>query len=167
MNYEHTTDALKAMLVISGRLEEWSSKLHKQSEDTQAAIRATREREEARFMQDILAMHEGQQRRIEAALRPRIVRAWQMVAALAGLGILLFTGFLLLLNRANTRLKAAEIRAGAAEIRADVQEALRHVDIVSCGGRPCIRIDRRTPIWKSGNAEYAVVDGGSAAGKKR
>lgn len=62
MNYEHTTEALKAMLAISGRLEEWSSKLHKQSEDTQAAIRATREREEARFMQDILTMHEGQQR---------------------------------------------------------------------------------------------------------
>jgi hypothetical protein len=89
-----------------------------------------------------------------------------MVAALTGFGALVFVAFLLLLKYANARLKAAEARVDAAEMRADVQEALRHLDITSCGGHPCIRIDKRSPTWKSGTAEYVLADGASTPRKR-
>ncbi|PPU72145.1 hypothetical protein XcuCFBP2542_17640, partial [Xanthomonas cucurbitae] len=53
---------------------------------------------------------------------------------------------------------AARARAAAADVRADVQEAARHVEITSCGGRPCIKLDKRTPTWKSQGSEYILVD---------
>ncbi|WP_208800351.1 hypothetical protein [Xanthomonas cucurbitae] len=62
-------------------------------------------------------------------------------------------GVFLLLNQANDQLHAARARA-AADVRADVQEAARHVEITSCGGRPCIKLDKRTPTWQSQGSEY-------------
>lgn len=159
MKYENAQGVLQDVVMAMSHLEGWSRKLHEQSEETQAAIRTTREREEARCKQAIVAMHEDQQRLIETTLRPKIVRAWQIVAGLAGLGVLLFTGYLLLLSRADARLRAAEARADAAEIRAEVKEAMRRLDMTSCGGRPCIRVDKHTPKWKSGNGEYILADG--------
>ncbi|GAB3372197.1 hypothetical protein GCM10027431_22180 [Lysobacter rhizosphaerae] len=157
MNY--TQDWLEGIMAASGRLETLSVDLREQTQETQAAIRATREQEEARFKQSMVALFQEQQQRTEAALRPKITRAWQVLAALTGVGVLVFGGFLMLLGHANERLKAAQTRVDATEVRAEVQEASRHVEITSCGGRPCIRVDKDTPMWKGAGSEYVLVDG--------
>ncbi len=73
---------------------------------------------------------------------------------------LLVLGLGLLLNHEYGRLQDAQARADAAEVSAEVQRAARHVEISACGGRPCIRLDRDTPTWKSRGHEYVLVDGG-------
>ncbi|WP_160170699.1 hypothetical protein [Luteimonas huabeiensis] len=45
------------------------------------------------------------------------------------------------------------------ELQAEVLEALRQVEISSCGGRACIRVDARAPTWRNGDGEYVLVDG--------
>lgn len=162
MNYEDIAKAVKKVVVASERLQNLSSELQQQSQESQAAIRETREQEATRFKQDLVAMHREQLEFVEEAMRPRTVRAWQMLAGLAGVGTLVFTAFLLLLNHVEGRLRTANARVEAAELRADVYEAMRHLDITSCGGRPCIRVDKKSPKWKSGNAEYVLADGESA-----
>ena len=103
---------------------------------------------------------EEHQRQTEFALRPAVARAWRsVILASAGLALLVL-GFLLLLNHEYGRLKDAQARADAAEVSAEVQRAARHVEISACGGRPCIRLDRDTPTWKSRGHEYVLVDGG-------
>lgn len=161
MNSGDTRDALDRVMTASGGLEKLIAELRSQSRETQAEIRATREQEEVQFRQAMVALFRDQQQRTEVALRPKVVLAWQIVAGLSGLWVLLFVGGLLLLKQANDRLQAAQARADAVEIRADVQAALQHVAINSCGGRPCIRIDKRTPTWRSGDNEYILVDGKS------
>ncbi|WP_245979115.1 hypothetical protein [Solilutibacter pythonis] len=169
MNDDDTRSEFDRILAASGGLETLIAELRQQTRETQAAIRATREREEVRFKQAMTALFQEQQRRTEMALRPKIARAWQALVVLAGVGVLVFGGFLLLLGRANDRLRVAEARADAAEVRAEVREASRHVEITSCGGRPCIRIDRNAPTWKRGSGEYILVDGkpGKETGKRR
>lgn len=159
LNYEDMAKAVKKMVVASNRLENLSTDLKQQSQESQAAIRETREQEAIRFKQDLVAIHQEQLQLVEAAVRPRTLRAWQMLAGLAGIGTLVFTAFLLLMNHVEGRLRVANARVEAAELRADVYEALRHLDITSCGGRPCIRVDKKSPKWKSGNVEYVLADG--------
>lgn len=159
MNYDNTQGPLDRLMIVSGSLEKLAARLQKQAKEAETAIRATREQEERKFEQTMVAMFHDHQQRMEATLRPRMVRAWQIVAASACLLVLLFAGWLLLMKQANERLKAAQARADAAEVNAQVQEAMEQVEMTSCGGRPCIRIDRNTPTWKSERNEYVLVDG--------
>lgn len=159
MHDDHAPEWLKTLLAAIGRLEQFSAQMRDQAQETQAAIKATREQEEIRFKQAMAALFADQQQRVETALRPQIARAWQVLAALVGVGALIFIGWLLLMNQAHTRLQAAQARADAIEVSAEVQAASRHVEITSCGGRPCIRLDKTTPIWKSRSGEYVLVDG--------
>lgn len=150
-------DGLDQVTVSLGRLHTLVADLQHQAVDCRQQLHAAREREEAQFRQSMDAMFQEHRRRMELALRPAIVRAWQVVAAAAGVLILMFAGSLLLLKQANERLSAAQARAEAAEVDAQVQEAARHVEISSCGGRPCIRIDRSAATWKSEGREYVLV----------
>jgi len=106
----------------------------------------------------MVALFQDQQRRLEAALHPRVAWAWKIIAVLASLSVLLLVGYWLLIKQADARLRAAQARADAIEVKAEVLEASRHVEITSCGGRPCIRIDRDTPTWKSKGSEYILID---------
>lgn len=65
----------------------------------------------------------------------------------------------MLLWQTQQRLQAAEARLAAAEVDAEVQEALRHVRITSCGGRPCVLLDRKQPTWQAKHGEYVLLDG--------
>ena len=121
-------------------------------------MQATREQEEAKFKQAMVAQFQDQQQRLEAALRPKVAWAWKILVGVAGFSVLSLAGYGLLLKQADARLRTAQARADAIEAKADVLEASRHVEIVSCGGRPCIRIDRDTPIWKGNGGEYVLVD---------
>ncbi|WP_234415078.1 hypothetical protein [Xanthomonas fragariae] len=132
--------------------------MEQQAGTVQAAMQTAREQEEAKFRQAMVALFREQQQRMEDALQPRIAWAWKIIVTLVVFSALLLGGFLLLLKHANDRLQAAYVRADAAEVRAEVQQASRHVEITSCGGRPCIKLDKQTPTWKSKAGEYILVD---------
>ncbi|KGE51713.1 hypothetical protein WCN79_08730 [Xanthomonas axonopodis pv. vasculorum] len=151
-------DALIQIAVAAGHLETLIASLQQQTQDAQAQMQATREQEEAKFKQAMVALFQAQQQRMESALLPRIAWAWKIIATLAMCFVLLLAGFFLLLNQANDQLHAARARAAAADVRADVQEAGKHVEITSCGGRPCIKLDTRTPTWKNQGSDYILVD---------
>lgn len=150
-------DHLDQITVCLGRLHTLVADIQHQAADSRQQLHAAREREEARFRRSMDALFQEHRQRMELALRPAIVRAWQVVAAAAGILVLVFAGSLLLLNQANERLHAAQARAEAAEVDAQVLEAARHVEISSCGGRPCIRIDRDVATWENGGREYVLV----------
>lgn len=166
----HDTDAIRRLMLAVERLElaaeqqsvqaRASAEGLQQVHAAQAGLAAARQTEEAKWRQAMARLFEEQQRQTELALRPAVARAWRsVILASAGLGLLVL-GLGLLLNHEYGRLKDAQARADAAEVSAEVQRAARHVEISACGGRPCIRLDRDTPTWKSRGQEYVLVDGG-------
>lgn len=159
MKEDAAQDALDRIVVASGRLQNLLTDLQQQARETQAAMRTTREQEEIKFKTAMVAQFQDQQQRMEAALHPRIAWAWKINAAMAGFAVLLFAGYWLLLSQANERLRTAQARVDAIETTAEVLEASRHVEITSCAGRPCIRIDKGAPTWSSRGKDYVLVDG--------
>ncbi|WP_372390567.1 hypothetical protein ACCQ05_12380 [Xanthomonas sp. NCPPB 3582] len=155
---------LAQMALGAGRLDALIAELQDQAKRAQVAMQAAREQEEAMFRQAMVALFREQQERMGEALQPRIAWAWKIMATLVVFFALLLAGFLLLLRQANDRLQAADARAAAAEVRAEVLQASRHVQITSCGGRPCIKLDKQAPTWKSKAGEYILVD--TSAGKQ-
>lgn len=53
-------------------------------------------------------------------------------------------------------------RADRARVRADVLEALQHVAITACDGRPCLKLEDGLRHWPA-NDEYVYVDAPEAA----
>jgi hypothetical protein len=53
--------------------------------------------------------------------------------------------------------KDATARAAAAKIQAEVYEAYLRVGLTSCGGKPCVRLDKKAPRWGN-HGEYVLVD---------
>ena len=160
------TDAIRRLMMAVERLDAAADKQTRQmAEGLQQAqvanteLAAVREAEEAKLKQAMVRLFQDQQQKTEAALRPVIGKAWQGLVAVAAGFVLLYVGLLLLLHHEHQRLKDARALADAAEVSAEVQQASRHVEITSCGGRPCILIDRDTPTWKSRGREYILVDG--------
>jgi hypothetical protein len=153
------TDAmLNRMVLTAGRLDTLLDQLQRQAADSQSAIQAKREAEEARFQQTLARLFEQQQARMAAALQPQVAWAWKvLIATVAGILVLL-GGAAVLLKHSVQRLQAAEARAVAAEADAEAREALRNVRISSCGGRPCIRLDRDQPTWASAQGEFVLLD---------
>src|SRR5690606_22915233 len=165
--HSHMQDAdamLNRMVLAAGRIDTLLDQLRKQVADSQAAIQATREAQEARFQQTLARLFEQQQARMAATLRPQIAWAWKMlIATTAGIALLLAAGAALL-THSYQRVQAAEVRATAAEIDAETREALRNVRISSCGGRPCILLDRDQSTWSSARGEFVLLDDRPAPG---
>ncbi len=160
------TDSTRRLIVAVARLEETARQQEQQAvaglqrmQAAQAELSTARQTEEAKFKLAMASLFRDQQHNTEAALRPVVGKAWRGLIAVAMGFVLLYVGFLLLLNHEYQRLKDAQARADAAEVSAEVQQASRHVEITSCGGRPCIRIDKDTPTWKTRGKEYILVDG--------
>jgi len=163
------TDALRRMMLAVERLESSADAQARQAHDAlralqqahaaQAGLAAEREVEEARLKQAMAQMFQEQQRQAANALRPVVGRAWLGLGALAAGFVLVYVGLLVMVRHEQTRLQEARARADAAAVSAEVLQASRHVEISSCGGRPCIRIDRDTPTWKSQGGEFVLVDG--------
>jgi hypothetical protein len=53
--------------------------------------------------------------------------------------------------------EAAEARATAAQIEAEVSEAYARVGLTSCGGAPCLKLDKKAPRWGK-HGEYMLVE---------
>lgn len=179
MNDNNAQGMLERMLVTAGTLEKITADLRQQAQlaaqvqreaqESQEALRTAREQEEVRLKQAMAMLFQEEQQRTEAALRPITTRAWQTLAVLAAAGVLLFVAFAILIGHENQRLKNAQARAEAAEVRAEVQEALKHVEITSCGGHPCVKVDKGTPAWKGNSGEYILIDtpSGKTNGQRR
>ena len=163
------TDALRRMMLAVERLESSADAQARQAHDAlralqqahaaQAGLAAEREAEEARLKQAMAQMFQEQQRQAANALRPVVGRAWLGLGALAAGFVLVYVGLLVMVRHEHAQLQEARARADAAAVSAEVLQASRHVEISSCGGRPCIRIDRDTPTWKSQGGEFVLVDG--------
>lgn len=54
-------------------------------------------------------------------------------------------------------------RAAQAQVRTEVLQALNHVTITSCDGRPCVKLEDGLQRW-SKNDEYVLVDGSHGPG---
>ena len=162
------TDAIRRLMMAVERLEDAADKQTRQvaeglqqAQMANAELAAVREAEEAKLKQAMVRLFQDQQQKTEAALRPVIGKAWQGLVAVAAGFVLLYVGLLLLLHHEYQRLKDAQLRADAAEVSAEVRHASQHVEITSCGGRPCIAIDPESATWKSRGKEYFLVDGRS------
>lgn len=163
------TDAVRRLLLAVERLEASADTQAQQAREVARGLQqahaaklglgSAREAEEAKLKQALVRLFQEQQHRMETALRPVTGRAWRGLIAVATGFALLYLGFFLLLGHEYGRLKDARERADAAEVSAEIRQASRHVEITSCGGRPCIRIDRHTPTWKGREGEYVLVDG--------
>ncbi|TWT20222.1 hypothetical protein FQY83_10810 [Luteimonas marina] len=98
----------------------------------------------------------GERLRIEqssAGLRMRVLE-WKSIASLAVAAAVLVGGSA---YAARHNLQRAE----RAQVRADVLEALRHVAITSCDGRPCVKLEDGLQRWTK-NDEYVLVDAGAS-----
>lgn len=164
---DDTHDLLAKMTLATGRMDMLVSTMQEQTRNAQSAMRAFREQEEANFKHAMLVQFQDQQQRMEGALRPTVAWAWKVIAVSAGFSALLLLGYWLLLRQADTRLRAAQERADAVEVRAEILDAASQVELTSCGGRPCIRIDHHAPTWKSNGAEYILVDSSASPQAKR
>ena len=81
--------------------------------------------------------------------RTRLLGGGALLAlALGAVAIVGATGYLARLNLD---------RAAQAGARAEVLEALQHVVITACDGRPCIKLEDGLPRWAA-NDEYVLVD---------
>ena len=163
------TDAIRRLMLAVERLERAADDQTEQArlayeelqraQAAQSALAAARDADEAAWRQTMHRLFEDQQHRTGLALRPAVLRAWRgLIASTAGIALLALA-LLLLLEHEYARLQDARAKADAAEVSAQVQAALRHVQISSCGGRPCVRLDRDTPTWTGGDGEYVLVDG--------
>ena len=160
------TDAIRRLMMAVERLEDAADMQARQMAEglqqahvVNAELATVREAEEAKLKHAMIRLFQDQQQRTEVALRPVVGKAWRgLIVAAAGFA-LLYVGLLLLLRHEYQRLKDAQVRADAAEVSAEVRQASQHVEITSCGGRPCIALDLGTPTWKSRGKEYILVDG--------
>ncbi len=162
-------DALRRLMLAVERLESSADaqavqareaqRAMQQAQAAQAGLAAARDAEEARLRQAMAQVLQEQQRQVAGALRPVVGRAWLGLGVLAAGFVLVYVGLLLMVRHEHARLQEARARADAAAVSAEVLQASRNVEITSCGGRPCIRIDRHTPTWKSQDGEFVLVDG--------
>lgn len=80
---------------------------------------------------------------------------WKSIIVVAAAAILTVAGSSFIVWNNAQRIQRTQVQA-------DVLEALRHVTVTSCDGRPCIRLVQGQPRW-SKNPEYILVDASAPA----
>jgi hypothetical protein len=91
---------------------------------------------------------------------------WISYASIAGAVLLLVAGGGMLLHHESQAYDAARTRAAQADIGAATIEAYARAGLASCGGRPCLKLDQKTPHWGA-KGEYVLVEGATAAKKEQ
>lgn len=96
---------------------------------------------------------------VSAAAHRKILAGY---AAIVGAMVLLILGgsFLLWLQR--QAYDDAREQTAAAQVDADTAAAYAQVGVTSCGGRPCIKLDAKSPRWGS-KGEYILLESGTQA----
>ena len=84
--------------------------------------------------------------------------AWVSYAAVAGAVVLLAAGGLGLIHIEYRAYREAQARADAAGVSAELAEAYARVNLTSCGGKPCVKLDGKARRWGR-DGEYVILDG--------
>ncbi|MGY1459225.1 MULTISPECIES: hypothetical protein [unclassified Luteimonas] len=82
--------------------------------------------------------------------------AWKSIVAVGAAAFLTIAGSSFIVWNNAQRIQHTQVQA-------DVLEALRHVTVTSCDGRPCMKLAQGQPRW-SKNADYILVDVSAPAG---
>lgn len=77
--------------------------------------------------------------------------------AIAGVIVLLSVGGFFLIWMEWQSYNEAKARTAAAQVDAQTVEAFAQVGMTSCGGRPCIKLDAKSPRWGE-KGDYILVD---------
>lgn len=88
---------------------------------------------------------------------------WFAYGAIAGAILLLVTGGGIALWMQRQAYTDARDRTASAQVEAQLMEAFHQVGVTSCGGRPCLELDTKSPRWGS-KGEYVLI---SAAPKQK
>ena len=78
-------------------------------------------------------------------------------AGIAGAALLLFAGGSLLLWHYNQAIQDARARADAAQVNTDLAQAYEQIGVTSCGGRPCMKLDTKSPR-RGSKGEYVLLE---------
>jgi len=146
---DNVRNAAGRLLVLTTQVEDLLVALKKQTQESQAALRATREKEAIEFHQDMTAVLDHQQQRIEAALRPKIVRAWQFVGITAVVVILMVGGAIGLSSHYLGVIKENKLSA-------EMLKAINRADVTLCDGNLCAQVDKKAKRWGE-KGEYLPV----------
>jgi hypothetical protein len=82
-------------------------------------------------------------------LRMRVM-GWKSMIAIGAAAFLALAGSGFVLSHNLKRIQQTQVQA-------DVLEALQHVSVTSCGGRPCVKLEDGQPRWAK-NRDYILVD---------
>ncbi|MDR1076983.1 MAG: hypothetical protein LBL59_12105 [Xanthomonadaceae bacterium] len=87
---------------------------------------------------------------------------WTAYAAIGGAMLLLLLGGAGLIYFQWQHYRDAQQRIAQLQSRAEVIEALARAHVTSCGGQPCIKLDKDSPHWGT-HGEYILVEVAPAA----
>lgn len=153
------TDAMHEVAdTLQGQTGQVAEQLQRMQQE-QLDLQRRREHEETKFREAMIALFREQQQQVRDALQPARRAVFTSLGVLAGTGLLLMLAFGLMLHHQYQRLREVEARTIDTHQNQQVQRAMQHVDITSCAGRPCIRLDPATPRWSSERGEFVLVDG--------
>jgi len=146
---ENVQDAAGLLLACASRIDRTVATMTKQAMEAQTDLRACRERETERFREDMRAAFHEQRQSYDAAMRPKVVRAWQFVGAMGVLVIVLVGGAAGL----NVHYLGVieENRQAAAMVK-----AINRADVTLCDGILCARIDAKAKRWGE-KGEYTPI----------
>lgn len=94
---------------------------------------------------------------LNAAMMKMLRQVWTSFAAVAGAIILLIGGGSLLLWFQAHAYDDARTRTASAQVDAETAEAYAQAGMTSCGGRPCVKLDTKSPRWGA-KGEYVLLD---------
>ena len=142
-------NASERLLTLVAQVEDLLIDMRKETQESERALRITREREVATFRQQMTAVLEDHDARIGDALRPRVARAWQCVAIVSLLGVVLVGGAVWLSTH--------YIRViDQNRLSADLLKAYNRADVTLCDGSLCARVDTKGRRWGE-KGEYMPV----------
>lgn len=146
---ENTQDAAGLLLMGASRMDRTVSNMTKQAMETQVALRAFREQEVKRFREDMATAFVEQQQRYDAAMRPKLVRAWQFVGAMGTLVLVLVGGAVGLNYHYLDVIQANKQQA-------ELVKAINRADVTLCHDVLCVRVDAKAKRWGD-MGEYQLV----------
>ncbi|SFW75699.1 hypothetical protein SAMN02800691_3575 [Luteibacter sp. UNCMF366Tsu5.1] len=142
-------NASEHLLMLTAQVEDLLVDIRKETKESERILRATREREVATFREQMASILEHHDTRIDDALRPRVVRAWQFVMIVSVLGIVLL-GAAVWLSAHYMRVIEQN------QLSADLLKAYNRADVTLCDGRLCARVDTKGKRWGE-KGEYMPV----------
>lgn len=146
---DNVRDAAGLLLMGVSRMDQAVANMTKQAMEAQVALRGFREREVGKFREDMAEAFNEQLQRYDAAMRPRLVRAWQFVGVM-GVLVLVLVGGAAGLNY--HYLGVIQDNKQSAEM----VKAINRADVTLCDGVLCARVDAKARRWGE-KGEYQLV----------